>query len=108
MAASELANSKFILVNILVYNKFIWTKKGVILDLEILLIETYHSWWNHIWQSRFVLRGGSRAAAISKMELFVIIVNGFQPLTIIKKCSILNVAVVLDPPLVLLVMLNVF
>ena len=45
------------------------------------------------------LRGGSRAAATSKMELFVIIVNGFQPLTIITKSSILDVAVVLDPPL---------
>ena len=33
------------------------------------------------------------------MELFVIIVNGFQPLTIIAKCSILDVAAVLDPPL---------
>ena len=33
------------------------------------------------------------------MELFVIIVNGFQPLTIITKCSILDVAAVLDPPL---------
>ena len=30
---------------------------------------------------------------------FVIIVNGFQPLTIITKCSILDVAEVLDPPL---------
>ena len=29
-------------------------------------------------------RGGSRAAATSKMECFVIIVNRFQPLTIIK------------------------
>ena len=44
-------------------------------------------------------RGGSRAAATSKMERFVIIVNGFQPLTIITKRSILNVAAVLDPPL---------
>ena len=33
------------------------------------------------------------------MELFMIIVNGFQPLTIITKCSILDVATVLDPPL---------
>ena len=48
-----------------------------------------------------VLRGGSRAAATSKMERFVIIVNGFQPLTIITKHSILDVAAVLDPPLVL-------
>ena len=44
-------------------------------------------------------RGGSRAAATSKMERFVIIVNGFQPLTIITKRSILDVAAVLDPPL---------
>ena len=44
-------------------------------------------------------RGGSRTAATSKMERFVIIVNGFQPLTIITKRSILNVAAVLDPPL---------
>ena len=29
----------------------------------------------------------------------MIIVNGFQPLTIIAKCSILDVATVLDPPL---------
>ena len=33
------------------------------------------------------------------MEPFVIIVNGFQPLTIIIKRSILDVAAVLDPPL---------
>ena len=42
-------------------------------------------------------RGGSRIAATSKMELFVII---YQPLTIITKSSIFDVAVVLDPPLV--------
>ena len=44
-------------------------------------------------------RGGSRTAAASKTEYVVIIVNGFQPLTIITKCSILDVAAVLDPPL---------
>ena len=33
------------------------------------------------------------------MECFVIIVNGFHPLTIIKKRSILDVVAVLDPPL---------
>ena len=48
------------------------------------------------------IRGGSRAAATSKMECFVIIVNGFQPLTIITKHSILDVAAVLDPPLSIL------
>ena len=40
-----------------------------------------------------------RTAATSKMERFVIIVNGFQPLTIITKSSILDVASVLDSPL---------
>ena len=44
-------------------------------------------------------RRGSRTASTSKMERFVIIVNGFQPLTIITKCSILDVAAALDPPL---------
>ena len=47
-------------------------------------------------------RGGSRTAAKSKMERFVIIVNGLKPLTIITKRSILDVATVLDPPLELL------
>ena len=47
-----------------------------------------------------LLRGGSRAAATSKMDCFVIIVNGFQPLTIITKPSILDVAAVLGPTLV--------
>ena len=36
------------------------------------------------------------AAATSKMERFVVIVNGFQPLIIITKRSILDVAVALD------------
>ena len=41
------------------------------------------------------------AAATSKMECFVIIVNGSQPLTVITKRSILDVAAALDPPLFL-------
>ena len=41
-------------------------------------------------------RNGSRTAATSKMDLFVIIVNGFQPLTIITKSSILDITAVLD------------
>ena len=48
---------------------------------------------------RSVIRGVSRTAATSKIELFVIIVNGFQRLTIITMCSIMDVAVDLDPPL---------
>ena len=51
----------------------------------------------------FLFRGGSRTAATSKMERFVIIVNGFQPLTIITKRSILDVAAALDPPLPLFI-----
>ena len=47
-----------------------------------------------------VPRGGSRTAATSKVELFVIIVNGWKPLTIITKSSTLDVAAVVDPPLV--------
>ena len=47
-------------------------------------------------------RGGSRTAAKSKMEHFVIIVNGWKSLTIITKRSILDVAAVLDPPLMTL------
>ena len=41
-------------------------------------------------------RGGSRAATTSKMECFVIIVKGFQSLTIITKHSTLDVAVTLN------------
>ena len=46
-----------------------------------------------------ITRDGSRAAATSKIERFVIIVNGFQQLTIITKRSILDVSAALDPPL---------
>ena len=47
-----------------------------------------------------IYRGESRAAATFKMERFVVIVNGFQRLNIITKHSILDVAAVLDPPLI--------
>ena len=47
-----------------------------------------------------IVTGGSRTATTSKMESFVIIVNGWKSLTVITKHSILDVAVVLDPPLV--------
>ena len=54
------------------------------------------------------IRGGSRTGATFKMKLFVIIVNSFQPLAIITKCSILDVAAVLDPPLIILVILHYY
>ena len=47
----------------------------------------------------YTVQRRSRTAATSKMEHLVIIVNGFQPLTIIIKLSILDVAAVLYPPL---------
>ena len=49
-----------------------------------------------VWEG---VRDGSRTAATSKVELFLIVVNGLQPLTIITKNSTLDVAAVLDPPL---------
>ena len=73
---------------------------------ERLLLVTCRTWRGSYAFSVYFLcplvsnfRGGFRTAAISKMELFVIIVNGFQPLTIIRKCSVLSVAAVLDLPL---------
>ena len=48
------------------------------------------------FRDKALARGESRTATTSKMKHFVIVVNGFQPLTIIKKYSILDVAAVLD------------
>ena len=45
-------------------------------------------------------RGGSKTAAITKTEHFVIIVNSWKPLTSITKRSILDVAAVLDTLLI--------
>ena len=61
----------------------------------------YESNWMNYLKRNDLIRGGSKTAATSKMECFVIIVNGFQPLTIITKRSILDVAAVLDPPLLI-------
>ena len=55
----------------------------------------FHSKLNTILE----IRDGSKTAATSKVELFVVIVNGWKPLTIITKNSTLDVAAVLDPPL---------
>ena len=44
-------------------------------------------------------RDGSRTAATSKVEHFVIIVNGWKPLTFITKSFILDVAAFLDASL---------
>ena len=66
-------------------------------------LEEFHfqpSTFYFLWKCLIITRGGSRTTATSKMECFVITVNGFQSLTIITKRSILDVAVVLDPPLI--------
>ena len=57
--------------------------------------------FKNIWRKllNFAKLMGSRTAATSKMERFEIIVNGRKPLTIMTKCSILDDAAVLDPPL---------
>ena len=62
----------------------------------------YEQMKNSLSVSSDIFRDGSRAAATSKMEHFVIIVNGSQPLTIIAKPSILDVVTALDPPLIFL------
>ena len=48
-----------------------------------------------------LFRGISRAPATSKTNLFVTLLNGFQPLTNVIKNPILDVAVALDPSLLL-------
>ena len=53
----------------------------------------------HVLILSLQIRVGSRTAAISKIECFVIIVNGWKSLTIIIKHSILDVAAALDLPL---------
>ena len=54
----------------------------------------------HISLTHTIFTGGSGAAATSKMAHFAIIVNGFQPLAITTKLSILDVAAILDTPLI--------
>ena len=64
------------------------------------LIQKSYQIWKFIQTYKFIyVRAESRAAATSKMERFVIIVNGWKPLTIITKRSILDVSAALDPPL---------
>ena len=65
----------------------------------VLNLLIYKGTQQSLTYSKSGIRGGSSTAATSKVELFVIIVNGFQPLTIITKSTPLVVAAVLDPPL---------
>ena len=63
-------------------------------------MEKYFSFVNDEFVSSQLISNWSRAAATSKIERFVIIVKGFQPLTIIIKRSILDIAAALDAPLI--------
>ena len=75
----------------------------------MLFFERFKQIIKYSWKTS-IYKGGSRIAVTSKMEHFVIIVNswqhfviivnGWKPLTIITKSSILDVAAVLDPPLI--------
>ena len=50
-------------------------------------------------QEQIITRGGYRTLPISKMDLFVIIAKGWEPLTIATKSSILDVKGVLGQAL---------
>ena len=51
---------------------------------------------NSTAKKMIAIKGGFRTAATSKIKHFVTIINDWKPLTTITKCSILDVAVVLD------------
>ena len=75
------------------------TKKNIEI---VVLLKHLSNFWRilHIPLINCEFRGGSGAAATSKMKRFVIIViNGLQPLTIIAKRPTLDVSAVPDPPL---------
>ena len=69
-----------------------------IIEALKLCLQCKNSIFNNKHFLQTVHKGGSSAAATSKMERFVIIVNGWKPLTIITKHSILDLAAALDPP----------
>ena len=70
---------------------------GYLFCLFLFFTGTYSL--QHLWSAASVFRCGCRTATTSKMELFVIIADSFQPLTIIIKSAILDIAAALDPPL---------
>ena len=76
-----------------------YAKHNIIVHHFYVFIENHNSsLFLCFHRKTLLLRGGSRAAATSKMECFVITVNGWKSLTIITKHSILDVAAALDPP----------
>ena len=81
-----------------VLNTFSKIYESVIKNQLISVLISFHL---SLRLTRNLIRSRSGAAATSKMERFVIIVNGFQWLTIITNCSILDVAAALDPPVLI-------
>ena len=95
-----------ILKTILIVNRHLFLRKTLVKTSRLKMLNPLNIGCMLAWHLVLCLqlffwniRGGSMTATTSKMELFVIIVNGFQPLTIITKRSILDVAAVPDPPL---------
>ena len=86
--SSSICNCRYGKKKLLNTNLFHWTKIYISRRKGSMAVTIYID-----------TRGGSAAAAGSRMECFVMIVNGFQPLAIIAKHSILDVAAALDPPL---------
>ena len=71
----------------------LWASKcqlGHVITLSCLTLWKSNTQWK--WKV------GSKTAATSKVELFVIIVNCWNPFTIITKSHTLDVPAVLDPP----------
>ena len=80
---------------------YICTHQTKYLHLEEYILSTSNLNRIDHFKHKIAFRGGSRAAATSKMERFVIIVNDWKPLTIIINHSILHVAAALNPPVAL-------
>ena len=92
----------FILKDLIIFLKSASIISNVLFNFVLFVLTLYKKCEKSCYIKNIIfikLRGGSRTAATSKMERFVIIVNGWKPLTIITKRSILDVASHLDPPL---------
>ena len=88
------------LLILLILSLCLYTLLVIVIYTIFFSISILISICNQISHYGMIYRGGSRTAATSKMEHFVIIVNSRKPLTIITKRSILDVAAALDPPLI--------
>ena len=76
-----------------------YTRAQIFTDLLLIRWITSGALFELMTQQYDRISGGYRTATTSKVKLFVIIVNGWKPLTIITKSSTLDIAAVLDPSL---------